>query len=141
MQTTDVHHPADAPLDPPVSVADAAPSAIHRGISIALWSLLGVTMLGVAVWTFLTRVREPDLPVLFDAAKFTLVDQDNRPLSADDLQGRTWVCGFVFTNCAGICPIMTGKMAALQAELPTDVHLVSFSVDPTNDTPAVLKAY
>jgi protein SCO1/2 len=36
---------------------------------------------------------------------------------------------------------MTAKMAALRSELPQSVRLVSFSVDPERDTPAVLKEY
>ena len=36
---------------------------------------------------------------------------------------------------------MTAKFALLQKTLPPDVRLVSFSVDPENDTPEKLRAY
>ena len=139
MQATEV------PSTVPPAARDAAPVApapSHRGITIALWSVLGATMLGVTAWMVVTRLMRPELPEeLYTAPKFTLIDQHSRPVGSDDLRGRVWVAGFIFTNCAGICPRMTERMAELQKELPEDVHLVSFSVDPTNDTPEVLKAY
>src|SRR6266550_266871 len=36
---------------------------------------------------------------------------------------------------------MTRTMAGIQHRLPADAHLVSFTVDPDHDTPAVLKTY
>jgi protein SCO1 len=64
-----------------------------------------------------------------------------RPLRQKDLLGHPWIADFIFTSCGGPCPIMSGKMAALQRVLPPDVRLVSFTVDPDHDTPAVLKDY
>jgi len=82
------------------------------------------------------------LPVLFDAANFSLTDQDGKPFSSDALRGKTWVADFVFTNCPGACPKMTMRMSGLQKTLARPgVHFVSFSVDPDRDTPAVLKQY
>src|SRR5206468_11373309 len=58
------------------------------------------------------------------------------------LAGKPWIADLIFTHCAGPCPVMTGKMASLQKALASsDVRLVSISVDPKNDTPAVLKEY
>jgi protein SCO1/2 len=51
------------------------------------------------------------------------------------------VADFIFTTCGNICPIMSGKMAEVQNQTPTKLAMVSFSVDPEHDTPAVLKAY
>lgn len=123
------------------AAAVAPPSRAHRAIAIGLWALLGLTMAGVAVYMVLTRVKEPDLPVLLPPTKWSLTDQDGRPVSSDDLHGRVWAAGFIFTTCPGICPQMSARMAKLQEQLPKDVHMVSFTVDPATDTPAVLKAY
>lgn len=74
---------------------------------------------------------------------FELVDQDGRPFASSALRGRPWVADFVFTRCAGPCPLMTAHMKRLQDDL-TDVPEVSFvsiSVDPDYDRPAVLAAY
>jgi protein SCO1 len=72
---------------------------------------------------------------------FTLIDQDNKTTGSSDLLGHPWVADFIFTNCASTCPLMSAKMMDLQTQLPKQIKLVSFSVDPQNDTPAVLKQY
>jgi protein SCO1/2 len=52
---------------------------------------------------------------------------------------------FIYTSCADTCPLLTAKMAGLQARLGTDfgarVFFVSVTVDPERDTPEVLKRY
>jgi len=85
----------------------------------------------------------PPPPVLGQAPAFTLTERGGREISLDDLLGRPWVADFVFTHCAGPCPLLSTRMAALQRELgaDTDVQLVSFTVDPERDTPEVLKKY
>ncbi len=76
-----------------------------------------------------------------------LTDQDGKPrrLYSDLLAGRTVVIDVFFTQCTGSCPVVTATMARLQAELGDrlgkDLYLLSFSVDPQNDTPARLKEY
>jgi protein SCO1/2 len=79
---------------------------------------------------------------LFRSPAFELVDQNNKPFKQSDLLGSVWIADFVFTHCGGPCPIMTSKLADLQKQVARpDVKLVSFSVDPERDTPAVLKEY
>lgn len=77
------------------------------------------------------------------APKFWLTDQQGRPLSSDDLRGSVWIADFVFTSCAGPCPLMSQRMSELQAALADEenVRFVSFSVDPERDTPEVLREY
>jgi protein SCO1 len=76
-----------------------------------------------------------------------LVDQDGqtRRLYSDLLAGRSVVIDVMFTNCTGVCPVMSRTFAHLQdwlgGRLGRDVHLISISVDPENDTPAKLKEY
>lgn len=64
-----------------------------------------------------------------------------REAGKKDLLGKVWVADFVFTRCKGPCPLITRNMAALQRDLPKQVALVSFSVDPNFDKPAVLQKY
>jgi len=91
---------------------------------------------------FLTACsRKPDLPVMFTVPEFTLVERSSREVNNQELAGQIWIADFIFTNCGGICPIMTGKMKQLQEKLPAEIRLVSFSVDPDVDTPAVLSEY
>ncbi len=74
---------------------------------------------------------------------FSLVDQAGRTVTRSSLLGKVWVASFVFTRCTTLCPQVAGTMARLQEQTAgrDDVVLVSFSVDPTHDTTAVLKDY
>lgn len=75
---------------------------------------------------------------------FTFTDQHGQQFGLADLKGKVWVADFIFTRCADVCPPMTANMAKLQKmarEKGLDVHFVSFSVDPGNDTPDALKTY
>ena len=81
---------------------------------------------------------------LAPAPEFQFTAQDGSAVSSADFKGKIWVANFIFTRCAGPCPIMTTRMAALNQALggkTQDVELVSFTVDPDYDTPEVLKEY
>jgi protein SCO1/2 len=75
----------------------------------------------------------------------TLVDQDGRTvdLYKDVMKGRTVAIHSFFASCPGSCPVMLGTIKTLQTRLgdrlEREVRLVSITVDPANDTPAVLK--
>lgn len=71
---------------------------------------------------------------------FHLVERSGRPLARNDLMGRVWVGEFIFTRCAGSCPVMISRMMSLYKKVPEAAY-VSFTVDPANDTPEVLAAY
>ena len=85
--------------------------------------------------------RKADLPVMNPVPEFTLIERSSREVTNQDLAGKIWIADFVYTTCGGICPIMTQKMRKLQDALPAEIKLVSFSVDPDVDTPAVLTDY
>ncbi len=75
---------------------------------------------------------------------FALTERTGRAVSATDLAGSVWVADFIFTRCPDVCPALSTRMAALQEPLATGddpVRLVSLSVDPVHDTPAVLVSY
>jgi protein SCO1/2 len=76
-----------------------------------------------------------------------LTNQDNKKVRLyDDLiKGKIVVIQFMFSNCERLCPMVTPNLVKVQKELdkqsPRTVNIVSISVDPEHDTPAVLKAY
>ena len=73
---------------------------------------------------------------------FQLTNQNGQPFGSAQLSGKIWIADFVYTTCPGPCPMISSRMSELQKPLEkTDVHLVSFSVDPEKDTPAVLRSY
>lgn len=85
----------------------------------------------------------PPLPDLGRVPLFHLTDQTGQGFPEASLQGRVWVANFIYTRCPEICPLFTEKMAKVSEALSdeTNVHLVSFSVDPAYDTPERLAAY
>lgn len=85
-----------------------------------------------------------ELPRLGTVPPFWLTDQEGRTFSEQTLDGKVWVAAFMFTRCPTICPVMVSRMRSLQAEAEqrkVGLNLVSFSVDPENDTPEVLRRY
>ncbi len=92
----------------------------------------------------LTGCLTSGLPTFADVPPFTLTAQDGREFrSAEALKDKVWVASFFFTTCNGPCPRMSAQMKRIQqaTEATPDVQLVSFTVDPANDTPEVLAAY
>jgi len=73
--------------------------------------------------------------------------QDNRDVRFyDDLvKGKVVLINFMFTTCTSLCPRSTANLVKVQEALGDhagrDMFLVSISVDPDHDTPAVLKRY
>lgn len=75
---------------------------------------------------------------------FEFTTQDENMLSLNDLKGDWWIANFIYTNCEAICPITTDRMADIQKKLAQSnlyPQIVSFSIDPANDTPRILKEY
>jgi protein SCO1/2 len=88
--------------------------------------------------------RASELPALGNVGKFSLTDQAGGAVSAETLRGQVWAAAFFFTRCPTVCPRITRRMRDLQqaaAKGGVKLGLVSFSVDPDNDTPEVLAAY
>lgn len=80
---------------------------------------------------------------LFEVPEFQLIERSGVTMNRSQLQGKVWVAGFIFTSCPGPCPLLSAQMATLQQHYvkEKDFRLVSFTVDPMTDTPAVLSGY
>jgi protein SCO1/2 len=90
-------------------------------------------------------VREPPAPPVQGVLPlFNLTNQYGQPMGSQQLEGNVYVANFVFTSCVSVCPLIVQSVKQLQGrfeESKIPVRIVSFSVDPTTDTPEVLKAY
>lgn len=84
-----------------------------------------------------------ELPVLGPAPQFELTNTESQTFSSDTLKGKVWVADFVFTTCAGPCPVMTENLAWIHRSylLEKEVALVTVTVNPDYDSPKVLKEY
>jgi protein SCO1/2 len=96
---------------------------------------------------FSVMAEESDSTLNRSLVNYTLPDvsvirQDGKKLSLrkelDD--GRPVMLNFIFTSCSAICPMLSHVFSRVQDKL-ADVHLVSISIDPENDTPAQLLEY
>jgi protein SCO1/2 len=75
---------------------------------------------------------------------FTLVDQDGRTVTQDDLRGKLALVFFGFTFCPDVCPTelqAIGQTMDLLGPQAAQVRPVFITVDPARDTPAKMKEY
>jgi protein SCO1/2 len=77
------------------------------------------------------------------APRFTLTDQTGRAFSSAGERGRVLLVSFLYTSCRDACPLLTAKLALIDRHLrgAEGLRLVSITVDPVRDTPAVLDRY
>jgi protein SCO1/2 len=76
----------------------------------------------------------------------TLVNQDGTRVKLKNLvnSNKPVVLDFIFGTCTTICPVLSAGFSSLQKKLDqnsSNVHLVSITIDPENDTPKVMKEY
>ncbi|MEK6643431.1 MAG: SCO family protein [Planctomycetota bacterium] len=133
------------------------PADPHATPGRGFWILMALTLIGVGGVAYVqySRVDQArthggmgtpsSLPIVAELPEFTLTERSGKTVTLNDLRGKVWVADFIFTGCAGPCPVMSKRMRTLQGELLRDrkdaVLCVSISVDPENDTPAVLREY
>src|SRR6516162_10445469 len=76
-----------------------------------------------------------------------LITQDGKKVHFyDDLiKGKIVAIDLIYTTCQYSCPLETARLAQVQKILGDrvgkDIFFYSITIDPKNDTPAVLKAY
>jgi protein SCO1/2 len=77
------------------------------------------------------------------APKFELVNQDNKKITNETYKGKVYVLEFFFTTCPTICPKMNQSMLAIENKFfgNPNFGIVSITIDPSNDTPEVLKSH
>lgn len=104
------------------------------------WGLRDIRVLGSAE-------SVPFIPVLDAGATvpdLPLLDQDGRRFSLRLPAGRATILSFIYTRCPDptMCPLVSAKFSRLQRLIdPRSMHLVTITLDPGFDTPAVLRRY
>ena len=81
------------------------------------------------------------LPRHWSVPDFALTERTGQTVKLADFAGQVWVADFFYTTCPGPCPMMTSRLSEVQKQFGTEprLRLVSISIDPEKDTPAVLK--
>jgi protein SCO1 len=89
----------------------------------------------------------PPMDVFGSTPRFDLTDQSGSVFGSQSLAGRVTLLDFIYTHCTDACPLLSATFQDAQRKLAEDkllgsrVMLVSLSVDPQHDTPAVLDEY
>lgn len=76
-------------------------------------------------------------------AAFSCTDQDGNIFKESNWDNKIVIADFFFTHCPTICPKMTKHLKVIRDAFKNDESLLinSFTVDPDNDKPEVLKTY
>ena len=90
------------------------------------------------------RLREGDAMPFF-----TLMNENGERVTLERFRGDPFVLTFIFTRCPipNFCPRMSQNFAELQSAIKTGrgavakTHLLSVTLDPSFDTPAILNSY
>ncbi|WP_303720724.1 SCO family protein [Malonomonas rubra] len=112
----------------------------------AILSLLAIIAI-TALLYFLTldEERYHRTQVDYPIPPVTLLDEHGQPVVLRDflLVDKPVMLEFLFTSCTTLCPNQAVQFANFQKKLPNSeqVRLVSITVDPETDTPAVLNHY
>lgn len=77
------------------------------------------------------------------APKFNLLNQDNVKVTNETYKGKVYVLEFFFSTCPTICPKMNQSLLQIEKAFfgNPNFGMVSITIDPDNDTAAVLKAH
>jgi protein SCO1/2 len=76
--------------------------------------------------------------------KFSYLNEDSVIVTNKTFKNKVWVAEFFFATCPTICPIMNSQLKNLNKETKKyadHIQFLSFTINPTNDKPSVLKDY
>jgi len=90
-----------------------------------------------------TSKSDAKLITIGKAPKFELTNQNNAKISNETYNGKVYVLEFFFTTCPSICPKMNLSMLEIEKTFfgNPNFGIVSITIDPTHDTPQVLKEH
>ncbi|MGA2984838.1 MAG: SCO family protein [Terriglobia bacterium] len=88
-------------------------------------------------------------PLGKEVPDFALINQDGKRIHLHQYHGKALLLTFIYTRCPlpDYCPLMSKNFAQIWEQVRSDpkfsasTHLLSISIDPAYDKPAVLRAY
>ncbi len=74
---------------------------------------------------------------------FSFINQDGKPVTDKDVEGKVYVAEYFFTTCPGICPTMNTNMKRVYEKFKDEKNflILSHTSDPERDSVPVLKKY
>ncbi|WP_018627184.1 SCO family protein [Niabella aurantiaca] len=109
---------------------------------IAFFVFLSIAFYLTAVY-FIPGFNDRKLEPISKVGKFTFTDQDGKPFSNKDVEGKIYVAEYFYTTCPGICPMMNDNMKQVYKKYKgtPGFLILSHTCDPENDSAAQLKHY
>ncbi len=109
----------------------------------SIWLIVGIMLGGVLVaFNYALHQRagakDPRPPYLNKLEEdLEAVNRDGKPARLSQLKGKVYVASYLFTTCPMGCLGIAAKLSEIHGEFGDDprFQLVSFSVDPSGDTP------
>lgn len=110
---------------------------LSAGTQLKRWCFLLLVLLSASCQP---KAPVSELYVIAQVPDWQLVAQDGKAFSSNDLRGKVYLANFVFSRCPSVCPKMLQDTTKIQDRLKdlSDVAIVTFTVDPAFDTPAIL---
>jgi protein SCO1 len=112
--------------------------------AVAIWA---VVLIAGTVTFWATRAAHGARRDTGHFPNVTLITQEGKRVRFyDDLiKGKIVAINFIYSHCEFSCPLETARLAQvtrlLDARMGKDIFFYSISIDPSHDTPAVLKEY
>lgn len=137
-------------MGPTAEEAPRAAAPVNRTLHWVLWSVLVLVIGGLVIgfvrqqWRGAERRSFTRLGHFQTVPAFVLTERTGQPFSSEALRGKIWLADFFFTACPGPCLVMNRRLTEVQEALHkmnNDVRMVSFTIDPEDDTPEVLQRY
>lgn len=120
-------------------VTETKKTFLHSIVSSKLfWVVFILFGFSFPIFRVLTRELPKPLPTYGVIPSFELVTEDNLKFKDSDLLGKVTISQFIFLNCPTVCKASLKNMKKVQKRvrgLGNKIALLSFSVDPENDTP------
>ncbi|KAA0992258.1 SCO family protein [Dyadobacter aurulentus] len=112
-------------------------------------------MIGACKHKKLPILGEPDIVVkIVDGKKtevteypkipdYAFINHKNQVFTQKQMEGKIYVADFFFTTCPTICPVMKSNMLTVVERFKDnpEISILSHTIDPEHDTPAVLGKY
>lgn len=124
------------------------PHRVPKSSGMLIWRLFFGLFGLIAAFVIWFSTARPILvlPRITLAPGFYLTDQSGERFTSEDLRGQITLYSFTYTSCEAPCSQTSPVMAAVQTRLPevqssVPLKLVTFSIDPGNDSPERLLAF
>ena len=107
----------------------------------SFWVIFCTVVFFYPLYRAVNRELPKPLPKYYKSPSFSMTTEDGLMLKESDMRGKVYLASFFFSNCPTTCPKNLKQIQKIQKRvkgLGDRVALLSFTVDPNNDTPKEL---